>query len=268
MCCFYLHGSTLPPWRMKEHSFRKTSNLSKPQVTIPGRKIFKKTWHCWRWQWQPGQRTQYSDHATCWTSQGSHPGRQDFALLQNVQRASGAQPSLLFRGYRVSFRGGKAATFWSWPHPPSAEVKNKWSSPPPIRLHGEVRVKGACLQRLCETCLILRRIQLNSAINVHRSSHKAPIILLEFRKIWFFSADFRKNFSNIKCHENSSSGSRVVPWRRTDKTQLMVDYRNFANAPKKCCPNVTSVNLWSTVVLTAHRTPANRHAIALRGLSC
>ena len=30
-----------------------------------------------------------------------------------------------------------------------------------------------------------------------------------------------------------SSGSRVVPYRRTDMTKLIVAFRNFANAPKK-----------------------------------
>ena len=38
--------------------------------------------------------------------------------------------------------------------------------------------------------------------------------------------------SNTKFHENPSSGSRVVPWRRTDMTKLIVPSRNFANGPK------------------------------------
>jgi len=46
---------------------------------------------------------------------------------------------------------------------------------------------------------------------------------------------FEKN-SNIKTHENPSSGSPVVPCRRTDgqtdMTKLIVVFRNFANAPK------------------------------------
>ena len=45
----------------------------------------------------------------------------------------------------------------------------------------------------------------------------------------------KKNRSNIKYHENSPSGSRVVPCGRTnrqrDVTMIIVAFRNFANAP-------------------------------------
>jgi hypothetical protein len=46
-----------------------------------------------------------------------------------------------------------------------------------------------------------------------------------------------EKYSNIKFHENSPSGSRVVlcgqmDGRRTDMTKLIVAIRNFANAPK------------------------------------
>jgi hypothetical protein len=51
---------------------------------------------------------------------------------------------------------------------------------------------------------------------------------------------FKKN-SNIKFNENPSSGSLVVPFRRTDgqtdrqtdMTKQIVAFRNFANAHKK-----------------------------------
>jgi len=43
--------------------------------------------------------------------------------------------------------------------------------------------------------------------------------------------------SNIKCNENPSSGSRVVPCGQmdgqTDMTRLIVAFRNFANSPNK-----------------------------------
>jgi len=42
---------------------------------------------------------------------------------------------------------------------------------------------------------------------------------------------FFKKYSNIKFHENPSSGRRVVPCLRTDTTKL-VAFRNFANEPK------------------------------------
>jgi hypothetical protein len=38
--------------------------------------------------------------------------------------------------------------------------------------------------------------------------------------------------SNIKFHENPSFGSRVVPCGQTDM-KLIVDFPNYANAPKK-----------------------------------
>jgi len=42
--------------------------------------------------------------------------------------------------------------------------------------------------------------------------------------------------SNIKFHENLSSGSRGVPWRQedgqTNMTKLIVAFLNFANLPK------------------------------------
>ena len=52
-----------------------------------------------------------------------------------------------------------------------------------------------------------------------------------------FSRQFFEKFSNTVFHENPSSGSRDVPFgptdRQTDMTQLIVSFRNFANAHKK-----------------------------------
>ena len=48
-----------------------------------------------------------------------------------------------------------------------------------------------------------------------------------------FSRQIFEKVSNIKFHQNPSSGSRVVPCGRTDMTKLIVAFRNFANAPKK-----------------------------------
>ena len=50
---------------------------------------------------------------------------------------------------------------------------------------------------------------------VHRSSRKLPLVLSDFNEIWILK-DFEKH-SNIKFHENLSSGSqRIFPYRRTD----------------------------------------------------
>ena len=48
-----------------------------------------------------------------------------------------------------------------------------------------------------------------------------------------FSRQFFEKYSNIKFHENPSSGSRVVPCGRTDMTNLIVALQNFANALNK-----------------------------------
>jgi len=57
-----------------------------------------------------------------------------------------------------------------------------------------------------------------------------------------FSRQIFKKYSNVKLHENASSGSRVVPCGRTDRqadthththmTKLKVAFRNYSNAPK------------------------------------
>jgi hypothetical protein len=49
-----------------------------------------------------------------------------------------------------------------------------------------------------------------------------------------FSQQIFEKYSNIKFHENPSSGSRVFQADvRKDVTKLIVAFRNFANAPKK-----------------------------------
>ena len=46
-----------------------------------------------------------------------------------------------------------------------------------------------------------------------------------------FSRQIFEEVSNIKFHQNPSSGSRVVPCGPTD-IKLMAAFRNFANASK------------------------------------
>jgi len=62
---------------------------------------------------------------------------------------------------------------------------------------------------------------------------KYPFFLLDINETCIFSTDFRK-CSNIKFHENPSSGSRVVPCGRTDRrtsgaqmTKVIFAFRNF-----------------------------------------
>ena len=51
-----------------------------------------------------------------------------------------------------------------------------------------------------------------------------------------FSGQLFEKYSNIKFHENPSSGAQVSPCGQTDEqadtTKLMVDFRNLAIAPK------------------------------------
>jgi hypothetical protein len=52
-----------------------------------------------------------------------------------------------------------------------------------------------------------------------------------------FSRQILEIYSNIKFHENPSSGSRVVACGQTDMTKLIVAFRNFANAPQNTMDN-------------------------------
>ena len=61
------------------------------------------------------------------------------------------------------------------------------------------------LQLLSETFLILRRIQRDIIINVHRSSCKMPVFLLDFNESWIFPTDFWKI---LKFHKILFSGSQ------------------------------------------------------------
>jgi hypothetical protein len=74
-------------------------------------------------------------------------------------------------------------------------------------------------------------------LHVQCSAH----ILLDFNETYIFRHVF-ENYSNIKYHENLSSGSRVVPCgqtdRQTDVKKLIVAFRNFLNAPKNQSVNV------------------------------
>jgi len=49
-----------------------------------------------------------------------------------------------------------------------------------------------------------------------------------------FSRQTFEKFSNIRLHENPSSGSRVDPCGRTDMTKLTVAFRNSVKGLKNC----------------------------------
>jgi len=102
----------------------------------------------------------------------------------------------------------------------------------------------------------------NSARYDHKCIHlhvKYPSFLSCFNENWIFLSDFRKKFSNIKFHENTSSGSRSGPsgrtdtqWRphrQTNMRKLIVAFRNFANVPKNA-PVVWKLNTFEAWIIT------------------
>ena len=92
------------------------------------------------------------------------------------------------------------------------------------------------LQLSSEIFLILRRINQDIIRNVYWSSCKLHIILCKVLMLLEFSRQIFEKYFNIKFDENTPSGSRVVPYGRTDgqtdMKKLTDFFRNFAKAPK------------------------------------
>jgi hypothetical protein len=92
------------------------------------------------------------------------------------------------------------------------------------------------LQLLSETFLILKRIQWNIVINVHRSSCKVPLLLSDFNETWIFSTVFRDilkyqiSWKSVQWQPSSSMRTDT----QTDITKLIVAFRNdYKGALKK-----------------------------------
>jgi hypothetical protein len=116
------------------------------------------------------------------------------------------------------------------------------------------------LQLLSETFLILRTTE-RDMIKMYIDLHvKYPLFLSDFNDTLIFWKDFRK-YSNMKLHENPSSGSRVVSCgrqdRQTDMTKLMVAFRNFANAPKKIHLLTQCICVFHTILSTNLLVPSS-----------
>jgi len=61
---------------------------------------------------------------------------------------------------------------------------------------------------------------------------KYTIFLSDFHETGISRQIVEKKNTNIKIHENPSSGSQVTPCRRRDITTPTVSFGNFANDPK------------------------------------
>jgi len=116
-----------------------------------------------------------------------------------------------------------------------------------------------CLQLLSETFLILRRTGPRYYHNYACLHVTYQLFFSDFNATWIFLTIFEKS-SNIKFHENMSSGSRIFPCGRTDvrtdgqtdMTMLIAAFRNFAKAPKNkiyqslILPSIIEVHQWRT----------------------
>jgi hypothetical protein len=80
------------------------------------------------------------------------------------------------------------------------------------------------LYNLCLRHFHSKRILWNTFINVHRSTCK--VHSCQFLMKHELSQHIFKKYSNIECHENPSSGSRVVACEQTDK---QIDRHDKAN---------------------------------------
>jgi len=90
---------------------------------------------------------------------------------------------------------------------------------------------------LPETFLILRTTERDVMQNVHRSSCKVPGIISDFNKTSIFSTDFGEkpqisNFMEPRLLEAELFHAGVRTDGQTDKTKIIVPFRNFANASK------------------------------------
>ena len=65
-------------------------------------------------------------------------------------------------------------------------------------------------------------------VNVHTSPCKVPVILSDGNEIWTFSTDLRK-ILKFRFRECPSSGSRGVPYRRTDSDTSANEDDSFRN---------------------------------------
>jgi len=125
------------------------------------------------------------------------------------------------------------------------------------------------VQLLSEKFLILRRIERDMIINVHRSSCKVPVILVRLQWILNFLDRLSKK-KNLKCQKFHENPSIRPVWAelfyadgQTDMTKLTVAFRNFApnethsyevintgylRFSQRCCLWFMSPGMWPRVI--------------------
>ena len=121
----------------------------------------------------------------------------------------------------------------------STFTQKRHDSPPKMVLNTN-RVFCFSLQLLSETFLILRRTERDMIKNVYRSSCNVLVIVWQILMEIEFSRQTFKKQSNMKLHENPSSGSRIFPcWTdvrsdgHNETGQSLFFSAISRNAPKK-----------------------------------
>jgi hypothetical protein len=120
------------------------------------------------------------------------------------------------------------------------------------------------LQLLSETFFIIRRIE-RDITDLHRSLKKHALFLSDFNGTRIFPTFFFEKFSNIKFHENPSTGIRVYFTRkngRANMVQLIVAFPSFTNVPCKDQLQGTDTMQSSTL---SHITPCTLHRTTCTG---
>ena len=89
--------------------------------------------------------------------------------------------------------------------------------------------------RFVRTLLIIRGTERVMMENVYCSSCKVPVILNQILMELKFSRQLFEKYTDIKFHENPSSGSRVLCGRivQTDMKKLTVAFRTFTKTSKR-----------------------------------
>jgi len=91
-------------------------------------------------------------------------------------------------------------------------------------------------QLLSETFLILRRNARDMIKHVCWLSCKVPAVLSRLKKKLIFSRDYRQNNQISNLMKICSVGAKLFHGdRRTDKTKLIVAFRNSTNVPQSVC---------------------------------